>query len=128
MSLFLQPPTCFNSQGTSDPYAVVTLLPSDRNDTPAVLGKTEVVHNTLSPEWTTTIRLPEYEMGNPTRLAVNIYDHSNNSSNNNKSMGCVMFDVSDILASKDKSWEGGSRTGRAPCTRRSGPFAARTPG
>ena len=65
---------------------------------PDLLGETEAVHNTLSPEWTTTIRLPEYEMGNPTRLAVNIYDHSNNSSSNKKSMGCVMFDVSDILA------------------------------
>jgi hypothetical protein len=29
-------------QGTSDPYAVVTLLANDPNESPVVLGKTEV--------------------------------------------------------------------------------------
>lgn len=78
----------------------MTQLPSNPNDKPAVLGETEVIRNTLSPEWTTTIRLPEYEMGSPTCVAVSIYDHSNNTSTNKKSMGCVLFDVSDILAAK----------------------------
>jgi C2 domain len=92
------------SQGTSDPYAVVTRVvpshPTDGSKPEIVLGETEVLRNTLSPEWATTIRLPEYEMGSPTRLAVTIYDHNNSSSNHHKSMGCVVFDVSDILASK----------------------------
>jgi C2 domain len=96
-SVRLSVSTC--GKGTSDPYAVVTSNPTD--GTPAVvLGETEVIRNTLSPEWATTIRLPDYEMGSPTRLAVTIYDHNSNNSNNHKSMGCVVFDVSDILAAK----------------------------
>jgi C2 domain len=80
---------------------VTRVVPSNPTDgsKPEIVGETEVLRKTLSPEWATTIRLPEYEMGSPTRLAVTIYDHSDNSSNH-KSMGCVLFDVSDILASK----------------------------
>lgn len=80
----------------------MTRLPSPPNssDEPTLLGETEVIRNTLSPEWTTTIRLPDYELGDPTRLAVNIYDRSSNSSSTTKSMGCVHFEVSEILAAK----------------------------
>ena len=41
-------------KGTSDPYAVVTQLAGDLTERPKVLGKTEVIKNSLSPVWTTT--------------------------------------------------------------------------
>ena len=41
-------------KGTSDPYAVVTLLAGDSSERPRVLGKTEVIKNSLSPVWTTS--------------------------------------------------------------------------
>lgn len=36
--------------GTSDPFAVVTKLTP--GEAPQVIGRTEVIHNTLSPNWT----------------------------------------------------------------------------
>ena len=59
--------------GTSDPYAVVTLLANDPTEKPTILGKTEVIKNSLSPKWTTSFDL-SYEMGNLTRVNVGIYD------------------------------------------------------
>ena len=41
-------------KGTSDPYAVVTQLAGHLTERPKVLGKTEVIKNSLSPVWTTT--------------------------------------------------------------------------
>ena len=41
-------------KGKSDPYAVVTLLAGDSSERPRVLGKTEVIKNSLSPVWTTS--------------------------------------------------------------------------
>lgn len=41
-------------KGTSDPFAVVTVLGNSRNAKPEVLGKTEVIKNTLDPNWTTS--------------------------------------------------------------------------
>lgn len=40
-------------KGTSDPFAVATLLSSGgtASTAPRVLGKTEIVKNSLSPQW-----------------------------------------------------------------------------
>ncbi|KAL7551847.1 hypothetical protein ACHAWF_015046 [Thalassiosira exigua] len=41
-------------KGTSDPLAIVTQLATAPGEAPRVLGKTEVIKNTLSPNWTTS--------------------------------------------------------------------------
>ena len=41
-------------KGTSDPFAVLTLLAKDRDSKPVILGKTEVVKNSLDADWATS--------------------------------------------------------------------------
>jgi C2 domain/Copine len=84
-------------KGTSDPYAVVTLLASDPNEQPKVLGKTEVIKNSLNPKWTTSFDLP-YELGTATRINVGIYDEMKKGTH--KPMGSAMFEVGEVLGSR----------------------------
>ena len=66
--------------GTSDPFAVVTKLATTQGSKPEVLGKTEVIKNTLSPNWTTVFKL-EYNLGTPIRVCVSIFDEETNREN-----------------------------------------------
>lgn len=84
-------------KGTSDPYAVVTLLASDPKEQPKVLGKTEVIKNSLNPKWTTSFDLP-YELGSTTRINVGIYDEMKKGTH--KPMGSAMFEVGEVLGSR----------------------------
>jgi Ca2+-dependent lipid-binding protein len=60
-------------KGTSDPFAVVTLLGANRGDKPKIVGKTEVIKNTLAPDWVTTFKV-DYELGQPANLLIKIFD------------------------------------------------------
>ena len=60
-------------KGTSDPFAVVTLMGSSPSERPRVLGKTEVIKNSLSPQWVTSFEL-DYELGTPCKVAINLFD------------------------------------------------------
>ena len=85
-------------KGTSDPYAIVTLLAGDPRDKPKVLGKTEVIKNTLSPHWTTTFTL-DYEFGKPARINIGVYDEVRKAKVD-KPMGSAVFEIGDILGSR----------------------------
>ena len=62
-------------KGTSDPYAVVTLLTSNPGEEPVELelNKTNVIKNTLNPAWTTAIPL-ECDTEKATLIRVKVFD------------------------------------------------------
>lgn len=84
-------------KGTSDPFAVVTQLAAQPGEKPQVLGKTEVVKNTLNPKWVKTFTV-DYEMGTPVKLAISLFDEVRKG--DNKSMGTAVFDVEECLGAK----------------------------
>lgn len=84
--------------GTSDPYAVVTLVASEPGQQPKILGKTEVIKNNLSPQWVTTFEL-DYEFAKPTRINVGIYDEVKKKKGA-KPMGSAMFEIGEILGAR----------------------------
>jgi len=84
-------------KGTSDPFAIVTLLATGPGETPRVLGKTEVIKNTLSPNWTTAF-LFDYELGKETHINVSVVDEVRKKSD--KAMGSAVFEIGDILGSR----------------------------
>lgn len=84
-------------KGKSDPFAVVTLLANDRDAKPRILGKTEVIKNSLDPDWVTTFTL-DYELGQPIHVLVKVFDEVRKGEN--KPMGSAVFDIGAILGSK----------------------------
>ena len=100
LSLYAQrlPNVAGTFKGTSDPYAIFTLLASDPRDKPKILGQTEVIKNTLSPRWTTTFTI-DFVFGKPTRVNVGIYDEIRKAKTN-KPMGSACFEIGEILGSK----------------------------
>lgn len=82
---------------TSDPYAVVTLLASDPSEQPRVLGRTEVIRNSLNPRWVTHFDL-DYHIGQLTRINVGIYDDVKKG--DHKPMGSAMFEVGEVLGTR----------------------------
>lgn len=84
-------------KGTSDPFAVITLLSNDRHATPVVLGQTEIMKNTLDPDFTKTFAI-DYSLGTPINLLIKIYDHV--SKGDNKPMGSARFEVGAVLGAK----------------------------
>lgn len=89
-------------KGTSDPFAVVTLIATNEDNKPHVLGKTEVVKNNLDPQWA-KVFVFDYKLGQPVKLAINVFDEVRKS--DNISMGSVTFDVDSILSAR-----GGTRS------------------
>lgn len=81
-------------KGTSDPFAVVTLMPSAPGEKPRVIGKTEVIKNNLNPQWVTSFEL-DYELGTPCKVAINIFDEVRKG--DNKAMGSTTFEVGEVL-------------------------------
>ena len=102
--------TGMTSAGTCDPYAVVTQIATEPGKTPHVLGKTEVVENTVSPSWVNKIAI-DYELGTPCRLAVSVF-HKKKKSGESESMGAAIFDVAQTLgargSTKAKKVKGGT--------------------
>ena len=87
-------------KGTSDPYAVVTLLSGSSSERPRVLGRTEVIKNDLSPSWTTTFTT-EFVFGKETRINVGVFDEiQKNNMTSSKSMGSAQFELGEILGAK----------------------------
>jgi len=84
-------------KGTSDPFAVLTLLAKDRNSKPVILGKTEVVKNSLDADWATTFFV-DFELGQPANILVKIFDKV--SEGDNKSMGSCLFNIGATLGAK----------------------------
>jgi hypothetical protein len=84
--------------GTSDPYAVVTLLAGGPKEMPRVLGKTEVIENSLSPDWITQFTV-DYKFGKDTRINIAIFDDGHKTGKP-KSMGSSQFELGEILGSR----------------------------
>ncbi|CAJ1930913.1 unnamed protein product [Cylindrotheca closterium] len=85
-------------KGTSDPYAVVTLLAGSDDERAHILGRTEVVKNDLSPSWTTTF-IVNHCFGKETRINIGVFDEVRKSKGN-KSMGSAQFEIGEILGAK----------------------------
>jgi hypothetical protein len=64
---------------------------------PRVLGKTEIVKNSLDPHWVTSFTI-DYELGTPVKVAVNVFDHVRKSEN--KPMGAAVFDIGETLGAR----------------------------
>ena len=84
-------------KGTSDPFAVVTKLATQQGQKPIVLGKTEVVKNSLSPHWVKTFEV-DYELGTPTKVAINLFDEVRKG--DNKNMGSAVFEIGEVLGAR----------------------------
>jgi hypothetical protein len=84
-------------KGMSDPFAVCTHIATTKGTAPDVLGKTEVVKNTLNPQWT-KVFVFDYELGTPMKVAVSIFDEVRKG--DNKSMGSAMFDIGELLGAR----------------------------
>jgi hypothetical protein len=87
-------------KGTADPFAVVTHISTEPGKPPVVLGKTEVLQNTLSPQWVKVFEF-DYELGTPMKVVASIF-HSlpNGGGNNSKSMGSAVFDIGELLGAR----------------------------
>lgn len=85
-------------KGTSDPYAVVTLLAGGPHDKPNVLGKTEVIKNNLSPAWTQTFEAV-YTFGKESKFNVGIFDEVRKTGKS-KPMGSACFEIGEILGAR----------------------------
>lgn len=85
-------------KGTSDPFAVLTILATNnRGDDPKLIGKTEVIKNNLSPDWTTRFTV-DYQLGKPMNVLVKIYDEVRKGEN--ISMGSAVFSIGSVLGAK----------------------------
>jgi len=73
------------------------LLATGHGETPRVLGKTEVIKNSLSPNWTTAF-LFDYEFGKETHINISVIDEVRKTSD--KPMGSAVFEIGDILGSR----------------------------
>jgi len=80
-------------KGMSDPYATVTVF-SYRSHNPKVIGKTEVVKNTLSPSWIKNFPL-DYELGTSMNVVINIFDEVRKGKN--ITMGSAAIDINKLL-------------------------------
>jgi len=59
---------------TSDPFAVITVRGDSQNNPPVIVGQTEVVYNSLKPQWSTVIFLDGYKFGVPHYVEVGVFD------------------------------------------------------
>lgn len=82
-------------RGTSDPFCVVTHM-SDKSGA-LVLGRTETIQNTVSPEWVKVFLL-DYNLGTPMKLVVSIFDEVKKG--DQKSMGNAVFEVGELLGAR----------------------------
>eukprot|EP00553_Chaetoceros_curvisetus_P009217 CAMPEP_0204614494 /NCGR_PEP_ID=MMETSP0717-20131115/2183_1 /ASSEMBLY_ACC=CAM_ASM_000666 /TAXON_ID=230516 /ORGANISM="Chaetoceros curvisetus" /LENGTH=586 /DNA_ID=CAMNT_0051627163 /DNA_START=49 /DNA_END=1809 /DNA_ORIENTATION=- len=84
-------------KGTSDPFAILTILANNRGAKPELVGKTEVIKNSLNPDWTATFTV-DYELGTPMNVLVKVCDEVKKGEN--ISMGSAVFCVGSVLGAK----------------------------
>jgi hypothetical protein len=78
-----------------NPFAVVAEVHSEEGKDPTVIGKTEVLKNTKSPDWTKIFIIDKFNLGRPMHVLVTIQDELSN-----KSLGSAMFEVGSVLGTK----------------------------
>lgn len=84
-------------KGISDPYAVVTHMATTTGEKPEILGKTEVIKNSLSPNWVKTFPI-EYNLGTPMKVVIQIYHEVRKGEN--KAMGSATFEIGEVLGAR----------------------------
>lgn len=85
----------------SSPFAVVTQLAGyGTSEEPKILGRTEVISNNLSPQWTNAIIIKDFELGHELFVQVDIYDNNSAKKGIMKSMGSTKFEIGCILGQK----------------------------
>lgn len=72
-------------------FCVLTVLHKEYGVKPTVLGQSEVLSGTHSPDWTKTFYLDDYEMGHETHLVVSLYR------GRNVAVGSTLFEVGQVL-------------------------------
>lgn len=87
-------------KGKSDPFAVITLLGQSRGDKAKIIGKTEVIKNSLNPDWVKSFKV-DFELGRPASLLIKIFDEV--SKGDNIPMGSAVFEISSVLGAKGNS-------------------------
>lgn len=80
--------------GSPDPFAVVTVLSAEPGVKPTLLGQTEVISDTHSPDWTKSFYIEDFELGKQMNMAISIYDSNQRQSH---PMGSTLFEVGTVL-------------------------------
>jgi hypothetical protein len=75
----------------------VTKLATAAGQKPEIVGKTEIIKNSLSPMWVTVFSL-DYQLGTPTKIAINLFDEVRKGEN--KAMGAAVFDIGELLGAR----------------------------
>jgi len=78
--------------GEDGTFCVVTQLATSPGMQPHVLGKTEVIKNSINPRWMKVFGLV-HDLGTPAKLAVSLF----NESNVEHPLGCAEFDIDQVL-------------------------------
>jgi Ca2+-dependent lipid-binding protein len=84
-------------KGTSDPFSVVTKIATQKGTKAEVLGKTEIIKNSLNPQWV-KVFVFDYELGKTTKVAVTVFDEVQKK--DNKPMGSAVFDIGELLGAR----------------------------
>jgi len=92
----------------TDPFAIVTVLGSGLTTNTRVLGSTEVINNTINPDWAETFVL-DYELGKPLEINIGVFHEGKKKKH--VRLGDGTFDVGSILGctgnTKAKKLKGG---------------------
>jgi len=96
-------------KGISDPYAEVSMISSQGNTEPQVIGRTEVVKNNLNPDWSTPINF-DYEPGYSVNLIVTVFDEV--SKGKDIKMGSTMFEVGALVGANGVSMKANLNKGK----------------
>lgn len=75
----------------------MTRLSSDEGRTLTAIGRTEVIQNSLSPNWV-KVFVVDYELGTPFVFAVSVFDERTNGKA--KPMGSVVFELGEVLGAR----------------------------
>lgn len=89
----------------ADALAVLTVLATSSEDDankgtsrPRLLGQTEVISKTTSPDWTKTFLYGDYELGDEAiNVVVSLYD--DNGKKQKRPIGSVLFEIGTVMAS-----------------------------
>lgn len=100
-----------NKPTTPDPFVIISLLhPDDGQTMPTILGQTEILYNTTSPQWTKPIIVQNFEFTKSMNVVIAVYDNkaimttSNPTKENDiqqgAMIGSVLFELGTVLGSK----------------------------
>lgn len=96
LTVFATDLEAFSEDTPCSPFAVVAQAHGEPKKKPTVLGKSETLKNTRSPDFTKIFIIHDFQLGKAMHILVTIHD----SNSANKSLGSAMFDVGAVLGTK----------------------------